>query len=200
MYRDAGLPDFQPLLGHGEIERALFALDGADDRFFGRFQARAFGLVLGGGEVESVLIGGDARVSDGLIERGLGLLQRGFLFDQVLLSAAGIEADDGFASLDLAAGRGQPDDLEVRDVDGRVDLNEAIGHQFAAASDEYQEIALVSAGEGHADSFVGAPEFPNGKRRAGRDNQQNRGAQPEFLVALQRDASMSTAAERSGIR
>ena len=59
-----------------------------------------FDGVLRVGEVALVLLGGDAGLRHGLVQRGLGLLQRGLLLLKLLFGAAGIEADHGLALLD----------------------------------------------------------------------------------------------------
>jgi hypothetical protein len=75
--------------------------------------------------------------------RGLRLFQRGFLFLQLLLGAAGIEADHRVAFLHRAAGRRLPHDAQRGNVDRRGDLHRAAGLELTAAAHDDGEIALA---------------------------------------------------------
>jgi len=75
-----GLLHADLLLGEAEIDFALLAFHGADDSFLGRFKASLFAIEAGAGEIEAILIGGDAGVGLGLFERGLRLIESNLLF------------------------------------------------------------------------------------------------------------------------
>src|SRR5580700_5016550 len=104
MQIDGGLLYAQFLLRQAQIDAALFALELADDLGLGSLHLGLLYVVLGSAEIALILLGGDARVGDCLIERSLRLFQRGFLFLQLLLGAAGIEANYRVAFLHRAAG------------------------------------------------------------------------------------------------
>ena len=99
MQVDGGFLHAQFLLRQAQIDAALLALQLADDLGFGGLQLGLFDVVLGAAQVALVLLGGDARVGDGLVQRGLRLFQRGLFFVQLLLRAAGIEAHHRIAFL-----------------------------------------------------------------------------------------------------
>ncbi len=147
-----GLLHFELLLREAEIDLAFLTLDGADDGLFGGFELGLFDLVGSGLEVELVLFGGDAGLGDGLVERGLGLGERGCLLFQFLLRAAGIELDDDFTGLDGSAGGGQPDDLKIRHIERRGELDGAVGAEFPTAVHEHEKVALTGGGSGEIES------------------------------------------------
>src|ERR1019366_6538428 len=88
------------------------------------------------------------------------------LLHEGLLGAGGIEFDDGVVLLDGASGRGHPGDAEVGDH-GCVDLNGALGGEFAAAADEDEEIALAGGGGGENGGRLGLAVAVGGIRGGG---------------------------------
>src|ERR1035441_6219828 len=224
---DGGLLDFEFLLGDAVIDLAGLALEAADDFLFGGFEAGAFDGETGVGEIGFILFGGDFGLGKGLIEGGLGLAEGGFLLHEGLVSAGGIEFDDGVGLFDAFTGRGHPGDAEVGDH-GRVDLNGALGGELAAAADEDQEIALAGGGGGEDGGGLGLAVAVGGEGSGEGESEEKEEAGPEAeagagaagqergsggwgdaglgdggiahcLVSLA-GASTTTAAERSGMR
>ena len=112
--RHGGLLHAQVLLGQAQVDPALLALQAADDLRLRSLQLGALHRVAGGGQVAPVLLGGDAGLGDGLVEGGLGLLERGLLLLQLLPRAAGVEADHRLALLHGGRRRRQPHDAQLR--------------------------------------------------------------------------------------
>src|ERR1039458_2240479 len=210
------LPDVIVLakgLGAGYAPLGL-ALEAADDFLFGGFEAGAFDGETGVGEIGFILFGGDFGLGKGLIEGGLGLAEGGFLLHEGLVSAGGIEFDDGVGLFDAFTGRGHPGDGGVG-RHGRVDLNGALGGELAAAADEDQEIALAGGGGGEDGGGLGLAGGGGGGGRGGGGGGEKGEGGPgaegwgdaglgdggiaHCLVSLA-GASTTTAAERSGMR
>src|SRR6185437_14460735 len=80
---------------------------------------------------------------DRLIECGLGLLEGGLLFAQILLQLTGVEPYHRLAFLDFRAGTRQPNDLKIRYIQWRRELHRSRGHEISAAVYENCELALV---------------------------------------------------------
>ena len=158
---DSGFLDTKFLLREAQIDAAFLALEGADDLGFGRLHPGLFDVIFRGAEIALILLGGDAGVSDGLIEGGLRLLEGGLFFVELLLGAAGIETDHGIADLDGASGRRLPDDPEGRNVHGRYDLDRALSLELATAADDDGEVALAGGGGGQVPGGLHLPHLVN---------------------------------------
>jgi hypothetical protein len=142
-----GLFHLEFLLGDTEVDAGLFAIDFALDIL----ERGLHSGVLDGEprvrEVALVLFDGNARLGDPLVQGGGGRLELGFLFGQILLGGAGIEADNGVALLHILSGGRHPGDAEIGDHGG-VDFDGAGGFEFTAAADDDQEIAVFRLGDG----------------------------------------------------
>src|SRR5690349_8490458 len=74
------LSDALLFFGEPEVDATGFALQLADDFLCRNFERLLFHLNARRREVDAILLAGHARLRDGLIERRLRLLERGFLF------------------------------------------------------------------------------------------------------------------------
>ena len=200
------------LFGDAQVDAALFSLKTAHDLGFGSFQPGALDGIVRVEQIAFILLGGDARLGDGLIERGLGLAQLGLLLLELLLSAGGIEADDGVARLDRFAGRGEPGDAQIGN-DGGGDLHGAGRLDLAAAADDDQEIALPRRSHGERDAGLHLAQMVDPGRGATERQKHARHGRPKPNApppgahlgppgGEEPDGGISTtsAAERSGIR
>ncbi len=110
MQIDGGLLHAQFLFRQAQIDAALFALQFADDLRLGCLHLGLFHVVFRSAQIAVVLLGGDARIGHGLVERSLRLFQCSLFLLQLLLCAAGVEADHRIAFLHRSAGGGLPND------------------------------------------------------------------------------------------
>ena len=146
-----------------------------------------------------VLLGGDVGLGGGLLQTGLRLLESGVLLLQLLLGAAGVEADHGIAFFDCAAGRRLPYDAQRGDVDRRGDLDRAARLELTAAAHDHGEIALARGGHGQRSGSLYLAQPVDA--RAGcyqhydTDRQPGLHRPPPLTLAA---PSRTTAAERSG--
>src|SRR6185437_7021534 len=161
---DGGLLDLELLLRHAECELALVAVNGAEDGGFGGVELGGGDGVLGGGEIEGVLLLGDAGGGFGLVERGLGLLEGGGFGVEILAGGVGVEAGEVLARLDDSAAGREPGDGPAGDAGGD-DLDRALGLERAAHRDRDQELAAAGdrgrnvGGEGASADFTdGEPD------------------------------------------
>ncbi len=148
MQRHRGLLHAQLLFRQAEVDFALLALQRAHDLRLRGFEARPLYVVARGGEVQLVLLGGDARLGRGLIQRGLRLAKSGLLLLQLLAGAAGVEANYRLARGDRISRRGQPHDLQIRHIHRRSELHRPPGFQLAAATHDDQKIPFSGRSDG----------------------------------------------------
>ena len=142
MQFDGRLLHFELLLGEGEIDEALLAINLAFDCLLGRFETRTFDRILRLSELALILLRSDLRLRQGLVERCRCLTELGFFLCELLGGARRIELDQAFTRFDAFAGRRHPGDAEVGD-DGGVDLRRTPGLEIAAAADNRQKVALA---------------------------------------------------------
>ena len=212
MERDGSLRHLALLLGDAQVDAALFSLKTAHDFGFGGFQPGTLDGILRVEKIAVILLGGDARLGHGLIERGLGLAQLRLLLLELLLSAGGVEADDGVAGLDQFTGRGEPGDAQIGN-DGGDDLYRAGRPQLAAAADDDEEIALTCGSDGQRGASLHMAEMVDSHAGATERQEHARGRRPKPDAPATRahlpppdteepgaGASTTTAAERSGMR
>jgi len=109
-----GLRHFELLLAEPQVDAALGGLDLTDDLLLGDFEGGLLDVELGVGVVAFVLVGGDARLGDGLVERCLGLLKGGLFCWSCCSAALESKPDHDVALVDHGAGGGQPGDAELR--------------------------------------------------------------------------------------
>ena len=109
---DRRLLDAQLRFGGGEIDFARFALQHTHNRLLGRFEFRAVHVVPCAGQVEFILLGSHARLSQRLRQRRFGLIQHRRLLVELAFGSARVEPDHDVARLDMAPRFSQPDDFK----------------------------------------------------------------------------------------
>src|SRR6185437_13053608 len=150
----------------------------AEEALLGYFEFGFLDVVLRVGEIAAILFGGDFGLSDGLVQSGLSLVQRGSVLLQLKLAGAGIELNERIALFDGLAGRREPGDAKLRH-ERRVNLHGASGFQLAAASNNDEELAFARGSNGKVLRRLGLPELVDtraGRAKCAEDDQGNQPA------------------------